>query len=352
MNGCRFVPARTRPSPRHAQRALERGKIFDADYLKHFTNAAYLTAASESSCATGDGKPLVFDQSDGRVKVFDDAGVEDPMLEGETEVQAQKVRPAFELIKTRAAEYSAERVEEITTIPAKTLRRIAREFGEAASIGATVRIDGIEVPYRPVCLDWDRGPQGHKHAWHHTWALAMVNVVLGAVNVVGSIHSTDSASNFPFKKWPEAGDDGILMSSGSTHRGGGHFTAFPGRTPTRPERWDLFELFPVAAHTRTLVPEVHKDPKKWGMDHKIEMVIHSPGNQVMAGWGDASGDRLVQEHRFRRRFRRGLNETHELDDIVLPMCSYLEEDLRRQLGLSFPAVAGKRWASARSNKGR
>jgi len=323
---------------------LNEVRIFDADYLKHFTNATYLTAASGKFVRDpATGKPFVFDQSDSQTKLFDDPSVKDPMLEGETEVQGQKVRPAFELIKARAAEYSAERVEEITTIPAKTLRRIAREFGEAASIGATVKIDGIEVPYRPVCLDWDRGPQGHKHAWHHTWALAMVNVVLGAVNVVGSIHSTDSASNFPFKKWPEAGTDGILMSSGSTHRGGGHFTAFPGRTPTRPERWDLFELFPVAAHTRTLVPEVHKDPKKWGMDHKIEMVIHSPGNQVMAGWGDVQA--VIDWYKsidFVVGFAVELNETHELDDIVLPMCSYLEEGTFDDSSVyPFPAVAGE-----------
>jgi hypothetical protein len=157
-------PAR-RGSNRYAN-IFERGKIFDADYLKHFTNAAYLTATSGKFVRDpATGKPLIFDQSDGRVKVFDDAGVKDPMLEGETEVQAQKVRPAFELIKTRAAEYSAERVEEITTIPAKTLRRIAREFGEAASIGATVRIDGVEVPTVGVSR---LGPVPDIHAWHHT----------------------------------------------------------------------------------------------------------------------------------------------------------------------------------------
>jgi anaerobic selenocysteine-containing dehydrogenase len=99
---------------------LNEARIFDADYLKHFTNATYLTAASGKFVRDpATGKPFVFDQSDGRVKVFDDAGVKEPMLEGETEVQGQKVRPAFELIKARAAEYSAERVEEITTIPAK-----------------------------------------------------------------------------------------------------------------------------------------------------------------------------------------------------------------------------------------
>ena len=323
---------------------LNEARIFDAEYLKHFTNAAYLVGAKGKFVRDpATGKPLLYDQGDGKVKTYDDPTLNDPLLEGEVEAQGKKAKPAFEFVKARAAEYPAERVEEITSIPAKTLRRIGREFGAAAQIGATIRIDGVDVPYRPVCLDWDRGPQGHKHAWHHTWALAMVNVVLGAVNVVGSIHSTDSASNFPIKKWVEAGQDGILMSGGSTHRGGGHFTAFPGRTPTRPERWDLFELFPVAAHTRTLVPEVYKDPGKWGIDHKIEMVIHSPGNQVMAGWGDVQA--VVNWYKsidLVVGFAVEINETHELDDIVIPMRTYMEEGCFDDSSVyPFPAVAGE-----------
>ena len=306
---------------------LNEVNIYDVEFLKHHTNAGYLVGANTKYIRDAtSGNPLLYDLSDGKAKSYDDSTLVDPALEGEYQVQGQMVKPAFELLRARAAEYPAERVEELTSIPANTIRRIAKEFGEAAQIGATIKIDGVEVPYRPVALEWCKGPQGHKHAWHHTWALHLVNLVLGAINVAGSLHSTDTASNWPVRKWPEAGLDGMLQSAGSIVRGGGHNAAFPGRTPTAPERCDLLELFPLAAHTRTLVPLVHENPEKYGIDQKIDMVIHSPGNQVMGGWGDVqkvaewykSIDLVVG-------FAVEINETHELDDIVLPMTTYLEE---------------------------
>ena len=225
------------------------------------------------------------------------------------------------------AEYPAERVEEITSIPAKTIRRIAREFGEAARIGATVKIDGVDVPYRPVNVEWMRGPQGHTHAWHHSWALTLMNLVMGASGVVGSGHATDVGHNWPIKSWPEAGEDGMLQNRGSAGRGVGNLGAFPGRTVTRPGRWDLFELFPVARHTRTLVPEVFKDSGKYGIDHKIELLIHTSANYVMGGWGDTQA--VVDWYKsidLVVGFAVEIHETHELDDIVLPMPTYLEEN--------------------------
>ena len=306
---------------------LNEAKIYDAEFLKHHTNACYLVGPDGKYVRDSvTHKPLLCDERDGKIKAYDDPLIEDPALEGEYPVQGQKAKPAFELLKSRAAEYLPERVEEITSIPAKTVRRIAKEFGEAALIGARLKIEGVEVPYRPVCLEWDRGPQGHKHAWHHSWALHLVNLVLGALNVAGSLHSIYEGSHAGEKKsWVEE-RDGMLLSAGSVTRGGGHFSAFPGRTATRPERWDLFELFPVAAHTRTLVPEVNRNPERWGIDHKIEMLIHSRGNQVMGGWGEVQA--VVDWYKsidLVVGFAVEINETHELDDIVLPSTTYLEQ---------------------------
>ncbi|MBI4200372.1 MAG: molybdopterin-dependent oxidoreductase [Chloroflexi bacterium] len=316
---------------------LSEVKIYDAEYLKHHTNAGYLVGPKGKYIRDSHSrKPLLFDQGDGNFKPYDDPSLKDPALEGEFRVQGQTATPAFQVLKARAAGYSPERVEEITSIPAASLRRIAREFGEAACIGATVTIDGVELPYRPVALMWDRGPQGHQHAWNHSWALHLVNLVVGAINVVGSLHSTLSASNWPVKKWPEGGLDGLLTQG--SH--GGHNAIFPGRQVTRPERCDLFELFPVAAHTRTFVPEVYQNPEKYGVDRHIELVIHSPGNQVMGGWGDVQ--KVVDWYRqvdFVVGFAMEINETHEMDDIVLPMPTYLEEDYMR--GSPNEAVPGE-----------
>ena len=301
-------------------------KIYDAEFLKHHTNAAYLLGANGKYVRdTATGKPLLHDLSDGRVKTYDDPTLKEPALEGEYRVQDQEARPAFVLLKARAAEYPAERVEAITSIPAKTIRRMAREFGEAAQVGATLKINGVDVPYRPVNVEWMRGPQGHKHAWHHSWSLTLMNLVVGAVGVVGSGHATDVAHNWPVRSWPEAGEDGMLQNRGSAGRAVGNLGAFPGRAVTAPGRWDLFELFPVARHTRTLVPEVFKDPGKYGIDHKIELLIHTPANYVMGGWGDTKA--VVDWYKsidLVVGFALEIHETHELDDIVLPVPTYLE----------------------------
>src|SRR3990167_7039551 len=118
---------------------LNEAKIYDAEFLKHHTNAGYLVGPNRKYMRDpATRKPLLYDQSDGKMKTHDDPTLKEPGLEGEYSVQGQKAKPAFDLLKARAAEYPAERVEGITSIPAKTIRRTAREFGEAARIGATV----------------------------------------------------------------------------------------------------------------------------------------------------------------------------------------------------------------------
>ncbi|MBT4162408.1 MAG: molybdopterin-dependent oxidoreductase [Gammaproteobacteria bacterium] len=64
-----------------------------------------------------------------------DEGI-DPALEGEFTVndkdgQPMQVRPVFELVRERAAEYPLDRVAEITTIPGENVARVAREFAQA-----------------------------------------------------------------------------------------------------------------------------------------------------------------------------------------------------------------------------
>ena len=321
---------------------LNEVKIYDAEFLKHRTNAGYLVApdgkyARDSSTK----KPLLYDRSDGHFKVYDDPTLTDPTLGGEYEVEGRQTKPAFGLLKARAAQYPVERVEEITSIPANTIRRIAREFGEAAQVGATINIDGVELPYRPVAIDWARGPQGHKHAWHHSWALELVILSLGAINVPGSMHAVEGATNYPRKAWPMAGHDGMMQEASTTpfsgHRGR---SAHPGRPVTKPTRADLFELFPVANHTKTVVPMTFQDSDKYGIDPRpVEVVIHTPSNELMGGFGDMKqAEAWYKSMDFIAGFAIELNETHNFDDIVLPALTYLEQG-SFIYGSTYPAPA-------------
>ena len=76
-------------------------------------------------------------------------------------------------------------------MPAERIRRLAREFGEAASIGSTIVIDGKRMPYRPACAFCDsRGLSSHKFGMWASMSVHMLNLVVGAMDFPGGSLST------------------------------------------------------------------------------------------------------------------------------------------------------------------
>ena len=65
--------------------------------------------------------------------------------------------PAFQLLKEHLKQYTADWAEKESTVPARTIQRIAREFVEEARIGSTIEIEGVKLPYRPVASAMFRG---------------------------------------------------------------------------------------------------------------------------------------------------------------------------------------------------
>ena len=299
--------------------------LYDVPFLKNKTNAPYLVGADGRYVRdAASNEPLIHDAADGRIKAHDAPGLRDPAITGSFSVQGKPGRPAFELLREHVARYAPEETVKFTTIPAATVRRIAREFGEAACIGATITLGGIELPYRPAVLDWARGTQGHKHGFHNCWLLKLVNIVVGAVNVPGGILSTGAAGKFPVHWYPEGGTDGMLEHGGQIIRSP-HPKAFPGRTPVTPMRADIGELFPLASHFHTLLPITIENPSAYGLTHGLEMLMHTPVNSLLGSFGDLKKvERLYQSLRFIFGFAIEINETHLFDDVVLPFPSYLE----------------------------
>jgi len=318
--------------------------IYDEPFLKHKTNAPYLIGADGRYLRDAAKEPQVFDAADGRVKAHNDPSLKDPALSGSCATQQGSGRPAFELLREHVKKYPPERVEQITTIPAATIRRLAREFGEAARVGETITIDGVEVPYRPACVDWARGTQGHRHGFHHCYALKLLNIVVGAVNVPGGILSTGAAGKFPHHWWPEGGIDGMLEHGGQIMPIA-HPKAFPGRTPTRPARMDVGELFPLASHFHTLMPVTIENPSAFGLtdEDRVEVVLHAPVNSIMGAFGDVKKvERLYQSIRFMVGFAVEINENNQFDDIILPFPSYLERyDFMAGMGSYMIAPCGQ-----------
>ncbi len=301
--------------------------IYDETFLKNKTNAPYLVGSDGRYVRDAKTKkPLVYDAEDCKIKTRDDPGLREPAITGSFDVQGKQGRPAFELLREHVAKYSPETTEKITTIPAATVRRIAREFGQAAGIGKTITIDGVELPYRPVCVDWARGTQGHKHGFHNCWPLKLLNIVVGSVNVPGGILSTGAAGKYPHNWFPEEGTDGMLEHGGQIMPMA-HAKAFPGRTPTTPVRMDVGEIFPLAVHYHPLLPITAENPSAFGLTEQdtLEMLLHAPVNSMLSSFGDLKKvERLYQSLKFIVGFAVEINETTLFDDIVLPFPSYLE----------------------------
>ena len=160
--------------------------IYDAEFIKQKTNGPYLIGPDEVYVRDkATGKPLIWDENAGKARVFDDPGVGDLALFGNYEVDGVKCQPSFQLIKEHVKQYTPEMASEISTVPAATIRRIATEFGEAASIGSTIEIHGEKLPLRPVSAIMFRGGQGHTNSAHTYCAVCLLNAIVGAMDVPG-----------------------------------------------------------------------------------------------------------------------------------------------------------------------
>jgi len=300
-------------------------QIFDRNFLQNKTNAPYLIGSDGRYLRDPKTRePLLQDAADGIVKIHNDPSVLDPALTGTYVALGLQGRTAFALLREHVAKYPPERTEKITTIPAATVRRIAGEFGAAACIGQTITIEGVELPYRPVCVDWAKGTQGHKHGFHQCWPLKLLNMVVGAVNVPGGILSTAARGDHPHHWAPQGGTDGMLEDGGHVFAVP-HAKAFPGRTPTKPVRMDLTELFPLATHSNTLLPITLENPDAYGLSYQLEVLLHTPTNCLLSSYGEFDkAERLWQSLKFIAGFAVEINETTLFDDIVLPFPSALE----------------------------
>jgi anaerobic selenocysteine-containing dehydrogenase len=134
--------------------------IYDVEFLTKRSNAPYLVGPDGRFVRDPElKKPLVWDLATNTAKPYLDPEIREPALEGVFEVNNIKTTPSFQLFKEHVKKYTVEGASRITTIPAKTIRRLAKEFAEEAKIGSTVVIEGKKLPYRPACFFYWSGAQ-------------------------------------------------------------------------------------------------------------------------------------------------------------------------------------------------
>src|SRR5271157_336561 len=265
--------------------------IYDEKYLKLKTNGPYLVGEDGRYVRDGEtGEPLVWDSTAAKAKVYDDPSIGDFALEGEYEIEGKRCHPVFGLVREHIKKYTPEMASKVSDVPASTIRRIATEFAEAASIGSTITIDGHNLPLRPVSAVLFRGGEGHENSYHTCGAVALLNQIVGAADVPGgTVGWTPQSFGFPGTGKPAMhigkGKDGML----TVDRFGPTF-AWSGGGPWPPKmpefRGDdpaLHDIFATMFHSPFLASSDQEEMwQKIGLQGGIEMMISWGANTILS----------------------------------------------------------------------
>ncbi|MFQ5872830.1 MAG: molybdopterin-dependent oxidoreductase [Dehalococcoidia bacterium] len=308
--------------------------IYDEEFLRSYTNAPYLIRPNGHYARHATtGKPLVLSKSRGGPVQYEAIEPQDIALEGECQIGAEKARTAFAVLREHLRRYTPEYASQVTTVPAATVRRIAREFGAAARIGATTVIDGVTLPLRPACAIWNRGLSQHQHGLQSGWAAAMLNIIVGTVDVPGGICHSGAIGPWGM---PEPDPDGLLVPVNPYH-----IMQMRRSLPLKPAQFDpndpnLEGMFPIATYSRTMGTLSLKEPDKRKIDYKAEVLICSRTNPMKSAGDPEETAEMLKGIPFQVSFVQHHEETSQFADIVLPDTHFLE----RLVGFAYNGYTG------------
>lgn len=291
----------------------------DEVFLREKSNAPYLIGPDGRYMRhKGDGKPLVWDKDAEKARPFDDPKLGEPALTGTYEVRGTTCRPSFEVLREHLKQFTVEEMSRVTTVPAANIRRLTKEFCEAASIGSTIAVDGHQLPFRPAAIHFKRGSGAHKGGGHSMLAIHMINLMVGNLDVPGGQRGVNPVGPF----WaPEADDDGLLIPAQHIAK---YNKPYPPAEARAPETLDLHELFPSALFTRALYPMAIDNPKRFGIDYEPEVLIQHRTNLMMNSHSAEAMAATLKKFKFQVSFATLIDETAEFADIVLPDAHDLE----------------------------
>lgn len=284
----------------------------DIEFLKLRSNAPYLVGANERYVRDAEtSKPLIWDPVDKKAKVFDDPTIQDYALEGKFMVDEKPVAPGLVLIKEEMREYTPEWSEPLTTIPAATVRRITNEFVEAAQVGSTIVLDGIEFPYRPAALFMRRGGESSTHGSQIQMAKFLINELIGAVDVPGGYLS----SRWGKVLTPNA--DGVVTPVGAARP----------RKFVYPQNDVAFGTFYPLRHTMPYLSyRAFTDPEKYLLSYEIDTLFVYGSNPIMSTGAPDEAIASLKKIPFIVSVAYNFDEPTQFADIVLPEPSNMERE--------------------------
>ncbi len=287
----------------------------DEEFLRNRTNAPYLVGPDGFIIHTADDQAVMWDAAAGKAVAWNDPDAGAPALEGSYAVDGVAVRTAYTVMKEAYAEYTPEKMSELTTIPAETIRRIAAEFVENARIGSTIVIDGKTYRYRPAAINYYRGGQAHSFSVQENMAYKVLNILVGAIDAVGGHLGVLLDLR---RSWEEAAD-GMLDPKPHQLGPGVPFSWPPNTTHLR-------DFFPIGVDPGQLNHMTFQDPEKWGVQDimpEAMLIYHSNPLWNMPGTTEFF-DKLMNSIDFIAAIDVVLNESSLYADIVLPDLDYLE----------------------------
>jgi len=311
--------------------------LYDATFVKKLTNGPYLISSDGHYVRDpATNKPMIWDSSDGAAKCFDDKSLVDAAIEGSFEVHGKHCVPSFALLKEHLATYTPERAAEITTIPAATIKRIAHDFGTAASIGSTIDIDGHTLPLRPACAHWYKGLSQHAGALESGTVIAMLNTLVGGIDVPGGLLSDCVYAQHPDfsgnSVWlgKDSGlqeKDGLIVPGKNATYGGNFPGPYPHKPAAEPITMAADSLAAAGEYMGSAVGKINVlNPKRFNnkVPHNTLAYVQIVSNDIM----NEGNPKLQAEYHKKFGFQLSIvphvDETAEFADIVIPAQTQLE----------------------------
>ncbi len=276
----------------------------DEEFLVNYTNAPYLIRESDGKVATDqDGNPLVYDKAQSKIVPYDDAT--DIALGGayeDNDYGNGTVKTAFQKFKDYLVteNITPQSVSVDCGVPAEQIERIAKEFGEAAQIGATITIEGQTLRYRPVSIYTFRGLAAKQFGAQNCRSYLIVLMLVGAIDAVGG-----------FRLHHPGNVDKYMQPSSCEYP---------------PSRIDLKKsaFFPHGTHDvaqQALFSVLN--PSQYGIDYEPEMQIFFATNRPFST-SNAELQFEALKKTYNVAIEISMNETVWFADIVFPDKTYLE----------------------------
>ncbi|MBI3454772.1 MAG: molybdopterin-dependent oxidoreductase [Candidatus Rokubacteria bacterium] len=317
--------------------------VCDLPFLRHMTSSPYLVGPGGYYLRDpGTGKPLVWDLGRDRPVPFDDPDCGEPALDGSyiaAGVQvgadgarrsvADRARPAFARLLTHVRPYTPEWAAEVADVPAATIRRLAREYLEHARVGATIEIDGVQYPHRPVAVVLGKTVTNGWGGYECCWARTVLAALVGALEVPGGILGTTVRLNRPAQNRLDSvrpGPDGFMdqpvnPTGKDTWAGVPHIrNAYRTLVPLAADSPWSAALGP--AHLPWLFLE--DPPKPWPAPTLPDVWIIYRTNPAISNWETGRVERELERFPFVAAFAYTQDETNWYADLLLPEATDLE----------------------------